>query len=251
MPPRKKRVTQIPVERLQKVQEFVSNGYVIFENVLNDPIIADLRKDVERIHMSESVDQHSPAHLINHIYSRSGRFHILVRKDPVFAFVKQLLGPDITLRFISMRYCEPGTPGQPWHIDYRQHWPIKMPEHPLWMPFPTVVVAYYLDDLTTENGPLWIVPGSQVGPERPENVDEHLPGEVSLMMRVGSAVVFDAKVWHRGGGNFSTIPCRALFLDYSLSWVIRPYKFNGPFIEELKEDADQELLKLLGLNDAY
>lgn len=94
----------------------------------------------------------------------------------------------------------------------------------------------YLDGLTEQNGPIWVVPGSHRQPPhgRPTVRDGRLPlppdGRRThglqdgrpVLAPPGSAVLFDCCTWHHGGGTKdSGRRRRAVFPTYGHFWMKR------------------------------
>ncbi len=132
--------------------------------------------------------------------------------DPdVLEHVSHVLGPDIKLSSLNARSATPGVSiPQPLHVDAgalpdeRGYWVCNS----LWM----------LDDFTTENGPLRVVPGSHRLARRPEDVleDPHLPHpeEVLVTGRAGDVVIMNSHLWHGGMANRTERPRLALHAFY-------------------------------------
>ena len=108
-------------------------------------------------------------------------------------------------------------------------------------------VIWALDDFTDDNGSTRIVPGSHKIKQFAEDgrvYDEEIRANVSK----GSAIVFDANLWHGGGANVSGQSRWALTLGYA-RWFIKPafdYMENTP--REIYNQLTTERRKLLGLH---
>ena len=122
------------------------------------------------------------------------------------------------------------------HLDV--HPPLRGPAEPRWrwhqdggrqnvdLPSPrprlSVKVAWFLTDVpTAEHGALWVLPGRHRHDrlERPDNGSARPPGAKPLLVRAGTAVVFDRRLWHARGDNTSDATRRVLFLAYTYRWV--------------------------------
>jgi len=125
--------------------------------------------------------------------------------------VAQVLGPRFKLSSLNARSANPDSQQvQPLHVDAgalpdeRGYWVCNT----LWM----------LDDFTTENGSLRVVPGSHRSGKRPQDVlsDPHLahPEEVLVTGRAGDLVVMNSHLWHGGTANRTTRPRLALHAFY-------------------------------------
>jgi len=140
----------------------------------------------------------------------------LVNKDPLFAVcfthprvlaaVAHVLGGDLKLSSLNGRAALPGYGHQPLHVDWSG---------------PTAPGDYYvcnsiwlIDDFTEANGATCLVPGSHRNGAVPEEAmadpSAPHPGEVLLLGKAGTVVVFNAHTWHGGTRNRTDQPRRAL-----------------------------------------
>lgn len=119
--------------------------------------------------------------------------------DPtVVAYVGHVLGPRLKLSSLNAREATPhGTDSQPLHVDAG-----ALPdEHGYWV----CNSVWMLDDFTTDNGALRVVPGSHRWGRRPQDALEDPqrphPGEVLVTGRAGDLVVMNSHLWHGGTAN--------------------------------------------------
>ena len=140
------------------VNYFIENGYLIIDKIIPLEVVEKLATILDNVFEERKHLLVKPVMDLSNLLSLSREFHFLIKYAPTFQVLYQLFGADIALLSTAFRYSTPGTPNQAWHIDYKRDWENLKPEHPMWRPFPTVIAAYYLDDLTLDNGPLWVVP---------------------------------------------------------------------------------------------
>jgi ectoine hydroxylase-related dioxygenase (phytanoyl-CoA dioxygenase family) len=121
---------------------------------------------------------------------------------------------------ISARCPLKDNPGQQLHLDSR----LPGLNHCI-----VANVLWALDDFTIQNGATRVVPGSHKFRSFAEDgkvYDE----EITLTCKKGSAIIFNANLWHGGGGNFDGSSRWALALGYA-RWFIKPafdYMKNMP-----------------------
>ena len=140
----------------------------------------------------------------------------VMRSNPALDAVAQLIGPNLRFRESKVNSKLPGTPT---HLKFHQDLPFgPMTNEDL------VTVIFHLDQVTAENGPLEVVPGSHRGPLYEHWHDGVFTGAVSPEVEAwarkdvvpccgaaGSAYLMDARVLHGSAPNLSSAP-RSLFI---------------------------------------
>ena len=131
-----------------QVEAYREHGYVIADFRLPAPVLEDLRADQERLVAREPRFRD----LCPNLLAYDLRFLEIARTPEILGMVEQIIGPDFAL-WNSSLFAKPERDGQrtPWHQD-GQYWPIR--------PLATCTVWIALDDSTTENGCLRVIPGS-------------------------------------------------------------------------------------------
>ena len=140
----------------------------------------------------------------------------VMRSNPALDAVAQLIGPNLRFRESKVNSKLPGTPT---HLKFHQ----DLPFGPLTNE-DLVTVLFHLDDVTAENGPLEVVPGSHLEPLYEHWHDGVFTGAVSPEVTAwakeravtcsgaaGSAYLMDARVLHGSAPNPSSAP-RSLFI---------------------------------------
>jgi ectoine hydroxylase-related dioxygenase (phytanoyl-CoA dioxygenase family) len=130
-------------------------------------------------------------------------------KDPrLLALLSGLLGPDLDCFLSQFIFKNPGALGQPWHQDA------------YYFPFdrgPQVGVWLAVTEATLDNGPLWVLPGSQREPvhavepdRRPhaqfgyvEITDHDMSGAVPVLLQAGDLLIFHGHLMHKSTDNRS------------------------------------------------
>lgn len=86
----------------------------------------------------------------------------------------------------------------------------------------SVKIGFFITDVSeTGRGNFHVIPGSHLKNELslPADKNEEHPGATPVLVSAGDAVMFDRRLWHSAGQNFSDITRRALFLGYSYRWL--------------------------------
>lgn len=227
----------------QQVEFFMENGYYVVKKALNPDHVQQIIEVVNTI--SEGIKGRE----IPDIIDRDEIFHPLLVHPPTFHLIKALMGPKIQMESVNATRVKGGS-GLPvgWHVDSH---PYPDPLPPLWY-FPVSVnCVYYLDDITTEKGPLMVLPKSHLSGQNPL-VQDSIPGEVEVCAESGDAVVFHGALWHAAKPNFSNDERRALYFNYIQCFCKqRENNFQGEISKRLRESGPFFKQQLLGKFDGW
>jgi len=118
--------------------------------------------------------------------------------ETVGAYLAHVLGPRFKLSSLNARSANPhSAESQPLHVDAG-----ALPDEAGYWVCNTV---WLLDDFTTENGALRVVPGTHRSGQRPQDVltdpEATHPEEVLVTGRAGDLVVMNSHLWHGGTAN--------------------------------------------------
>lgn len=199
-------------------EQFDTQGYVIFERVLDD---AEIARQVEALQIWLDKDIRGRN---NFEGADSNRIYGMLAKDPLFAdlishplqmaFGERELGRSMLLYACLAINLLPGETAQPWHFD-DSHCELPRPRNPL-----SLSTFWSLTETTEENGATEIIPGSHLwGKQRPDGAsgpDDFLTGKIDKVddagnnlaaikatMPPGSLMIAKGTLWHRGGANNS------------------------------------------------
>jgi len=222
-------------------------GYTILENALPLETLARIRERFDML-----LEAKRAAHPANR---GANRFQMHLPFEPPFAdpllydnstvlaILENLFGPDIILTYFASDTPFPGSEYQSVHLDTR----LPFPEAPFAAPVYSVVVNAPLVDFTEENGPLELWPTTHLIAQ-PRDMEALAKGLPSLrpLLKAGSLLLRDARLWHRGTPNHGSGPRPNLALVYSRGW----FRFDsGPYpllkIPRAAYDAFPDRLKRL------
>ncbi|MEM7531274.1 MAG: phytanoyl-CoA dioxygenase family protein [Chloroflexota bacterium] len=182
-------------------------GYTVIHNVIDPEWLDDMRNTFERL-TAEEGEQAGSEVSVGH-YNKIRRLADLVNKGSVFdgiythpvvlACAYHVIQRPFKLVSLNGHDPQPGHGQQRLHSDFggsriegRFH-----QTNALWM----------LDDLTPDNGPTRVVPGSHRWPTFPQDQMEDLlathPEEVYITGPAGSVGFFNGQIWHGGTTNNS------------------------------------------------
>ena len=222
----------------REVQFFLKWGYLIVENTLSQEQI-----EVLRVALDETFER--VGEMFTHaLLEEDDRFSFLLDNPPVLQRTKAILGNCVQLHSATARVTEPDTPDQDWHRD--MPWPVDPEGTPLGSVPAQINCGYYLDELTLENGPIALVPGSQKALFKPPQGHPKFPDELIVLAKPGQAVMFNGWIYHRGLANKSLSRRRVCLMCYQNAWIKSREAFDGPQVAAMKENGTPEQKLLLG-----
>lgn len=214
---------------------FLENGYLHIPNVLQGEHLARIQSEFDRVWDKEQprVSQHKLlkyAAFIELIELPA----ILERNQAIFGSQTQLLQYDL------LRQGAKNTtfPLRAWHRDF-----VFPGDRPL-----SINTILYLDEMTEERGPTYVVPGTHRGANLPPQGQENqpLPDEVAAIAQAGDAVFINSAIWHSGARNTSDGLRRGIYLYYGYWWLKR-YETERELPWQCLENASEQRLRLLGV----
>lgn len=217
-----------------QIHDLDEKGFFIVENVLSKADCKNIGEEFERIHAMEKETGGHEVHVepgarrISNIFNKTEVFDKCLWIPEVLAASAYLLG-EIKVHGANLRDPVKGYGNQDLHVDV----PKKFPDD-WWV----VNAMIMFDDMTLDNGPTRIVPGSHkwapinvpyvnIGDWQPEvltaedaaRVPEVLgapyPGEILVQAPAGSAIICNSSGWHAGTLKKTDAPRRMLHLTYT------------------------------------
>ncbi len=203
------------------------NGYFILENIFTQPEMDALAAQIEahqqrheqRLSASggtQGISRAKEISFTDHLAERDDDIRVFATRPEFVAIATQLLGPDIDLYWNQSVFKGPeGEKEFPWHQD-DGYTPVS--------PSPYLTLWLALNDATTDNGCIWVLPGSHKN-----GLAEHKPSSIGLVchsaddpdqgvavpVKAGSLAVFYSLTMHKSGVNRSSGSRKAYILQYS------------------------------------
>lgn len=226
-------VTPATLSDAQK-QQFDEQGFFIVENVLSADDCKTMCDAFERIHAEEAdrggheVHVEPGARRISNIFNKTEAFDKCLWIPEVLAASAFLLG-EIKVHGANLRDPVKGYGHQDLHVDV----PKKFADD--WWVVNSMLM---FDDMTLDNGPTRVVPGSHkwapinvpyvnigdwepapLTPEEeariPKDLSAPYPGEVLVEAPAGSAIICNSSMWHAGTLKKTDAHRRMLHLTYT------------------------------------
>ena len=211
----------------EQLKAFNDEGYLIVENALAPEMVDALEEVADRIDAEERAAQALAPHALLSKFRtviEDDIFLELLDNKKVFPLLWDILGWNIQL-YISHLIMYPPEPADTPRIRKAVHWhqdggrPIPEMERP--HPRLSLKVSYWLSDVThRDNGAMRLIPGSHKLDKLPQSDAEGDPdGAMDLLVKRGTAVLFDRRMWHSRGRNYSDATRKVLFMGYSYRWL--------------------------------
>ncbi len=149
---------------------------------------------------------------------------ILVNNEIFMPAIRAILGEDCRIMLQGVVISLPNAAEQPWHID-GEHLFIDHPGH---LPAHCINVFIPLEDISEENGPTQVCPGShfltksktRTFKASADNLAaiEYSDTPLSFIAKAGSIFLFDYRLLHRGLPNTSSRARPILYLVIARQW---------------------------------
>ncbi len=237
----------------EQLKAFNDTGYLIVEDAISSEMTDALETVADQIDTEERAKTGLAPHKL------LSKFRTVIEDDillelldnkKVFPLLWDILGWNIQL-YISHLIMYPPEPPETERVTKAAHWhqdggrPVPEMERP--HPRLSLKVSYWLTDVThRDNGAMRLIPGSHkldtLSPR--SDPDDDPEGAMDLLVKRGTAVLFDRRMWHSRGWNFSDVTRKALFMGYSYRWL-RGLDYNL-MPTELLEKCDPIRRQLLG-----
>lgn len=231
-------------------------GYTIIENAVPHKLAATLRAALENLQVEDRLrwgeqylfDVGQEGFVIN-IGDRGTSFEELLMLRPMMPVVESLLGSDIALYLYQGVVVPPGGgfgayPWK-WHCDLYH---VSLDVHD-----PNFIVGVncliYLDDVTSENGGTFILPGTQGLLEKDVPIGDMAflkERAVQVEAPAGSAVIFNPLMWHCAGANSTNRARWAIKMLCVHDWVLPQMDYARSVQEEVLARLDDGGRRLLG-----
>lgn len=234
-------------------QQLDEQGYLVLASLMGGEMLASLRARVEELFVAEGTaagsefKQEPNARRLANLVNKGQIFERAIATPQVLACMEHVLGPAFKLSSLNVRAADPLSDcSQPLHADSgavkddRGYWVCNS----VWM----------LDDFTTENGAIRMVPGSHQWGRLPQDaladpVAPH-PDEVLLTGAAGTVVVMNAHMWHGATANRSRGQRRAMHAFYT-RWDKPQQQYQKRLLSpEVQAHLSANLRKLLALDDS-
>ncbi|NET07268.1 MAG: phytanoyl-CoA dioxygenase family protein [Symploca sp. SIO2B6] len=194
-------------------EEFQQHGYIICRNFFSEEEMTTLMEDIRATEINgdgKHVLNKGTLNFYSNLFSRSQKIQEFVSQPRLVDLLKQVIGPDFWIRWDQAVAKGPGAVTFPWHQD-NAYSGLKDLHYQLWIA---------LTKMTSENGGLWLVPGSHKSILPHKKIDKHAvyqgtpENPVFVEAKPGDVVLFSSLTLHSTTPNVSQDARWAYVVEY-------------------------------------
>jgi ectoine hydroxylase-related dioxygenase (phytanoyl-CoA dioxygenase family) len=230
-------------EVCNEVLALQESGYAVIPRFLADSECRKLDQELTRLvgeDLEAGLRNSNDAHMVHNPMFRHEDFYKPLEKPLLSAIVSQFLGDS----FILYAYTTSSLPphGTNWarriHVDSPRLIPGYATNMNVFIP---------LTDITSVNGAIELLPGSQWTPEAPTH--EHFDNyKVIPNLTAGSMLIFHSRLWHTAGVNTTDRLRNALTLNFCRSYMRQRFDYPRMVPDLQLKTMSPEVRKLLGFD---
>ncbi|SVB42125.1 uncharacterized protein METZ01_LOCUS194979, partial [marine metagenome] len=167
----------------EAMKQFIIDGYYVIETDFPKEFHRDIYRKTQEIIEKDG----NPG---NNLLPRVPEIQQVYDHSAVRGALTSILGPDYIMHAHRHPHVNPAeSKGGGWHKDSYWGYRKMRDHHPRWL-----MAMYYPQDVTIENGPTGVIPGTQYFEARPEEEDRH---GIPMTGTAGSVIVIHFDLWHR------------------------------------------------------
>ena len=241
----------LPDKFLQYIEEIRRKGYTVIPNMINANDIDCIRKKIDNIYETQ-VEEIGGEENLN-IIGDQGFVMSLLSYDKFFIdyavnnncldIVEYFLGDYFQL------FCQNAVINQinrskdqiinMWHRDFNYlHFTTSRPIG--------INIFFCVDDFQKNNGATYILPGSHQFEKFP-GIEYAEKNKIQVIAKAGSALVFDAMLFHRAGRNLSKCSRRTMTNIYTYPFIKQQINLSNDILKSIETDENKR--KILGFTN--
>jgi len=230
-----------------------AQGYLALKTFMSPDLLHTLRQRVDALFLEEGDEagaefkQEPGARRLANLVDKGAIFEQIIALPEILDSVRHVLGPEFKLSSLNARSANPHSDcRQPLHADMAA----VRDENGYWV----CNTVWMLDDFTSENGAIRMVPGSHRWSQLPQEVlpdplAPH-PQEILLTGAAGTVVIMNAHMWHGATANRTGGLRRAVHGFYCRGDKPQQQYQKKLLRPEVQQRLSPALRKLLALDDA-
>jgi ectoine hydroxylase-related dioxygenase (phytanoyl-CoA dioxygenase family) len=226
------------------VEAIRDRGFAVVPGMLDEDTVDTMKRELLRAAEEDLAAwegrDYSDAWMVHNLMVRHPVFATFLDNPVLHAYLTPLLGDTCIL----YAYTSSSMPPSGANFSHRVHVdsPRVIPGY-----WTNVGVMVALDDYTRENGATRFLPHS-FEREDPPPVEEFLAQSEETFPRAGEAVIFNARTWHMGGMNRTSVARHAITLNVCRSYMRQRFDYPRLVGEETLKHVGDVGRRFLGFN---
>jgi hypothetical protein len=236
-------------------QAMEDDGFVLIPGVLSQEEVAELKAGIDRL-KPFGFDKLGKTDHFKCVFNRERLFLNYIDRAGVVDLAEATMGKDCHIIGESAWKSYPGHNGWSPHTDrVFVEMPEEMRRDPrVKVPIFVCTAHYYLNDLTLDLAPTWLIPGSHKSGRAlswGKDPDPEFNGRKlePVLCKAGDVVFFRSEIWHTGSKNATADTTRYLLqVHYSHRWVAQQFSpyLSWQFSPEVLATANARQRRLIG-----
>lgn len=205
----------------------VKKGYIIRRQLFRVHEIEQFRRALSRVEKKEhsrgnrQVNTCFNSAYLRHLLNKDKLFFKLFELKQTLSIARAVLGPQVKFDEITARITDlaVNSASTPWHIHLRV---VPDPLPPFFSYPHAIECLLYLDDVTTDAGPICVIPGSHhsISDIYPATDITDKAGQEVLPLNAGDCLIMHSNLWHRALPSTRKSGLRRLIIfGYVPSWI--------------------------------
>ena len=233
-------------------QALHEEGFALIPGVLTAEEVAQMRNKIDEL-KPFGFDAQGKTDHYKCVFNRDPYWLQYLDRPGVIELAEATMGDQCHIIGQTAWRSHPGHNGWGPHTDRMF---VEMPEDMVMdprfqLPIYLCTAHFYLDDLTLDLAPTWVIPGSHKSGRRPNKGEETWHGRPlePVLCKAGDVLFFRSEVWHTGSENKTEDQTRYLLqVHYSHRFIAQQFSpyITWQFNPEVLAAANPRQLRLLG-----
>lgn len=230
------------------------DGFALIPGVLNSDEVQELRAAIDRLQPfgfdhAGGLNEHFKC-----VFNREQTFFSVIDRPGIIDLAEATMGPECHIIGQTAWRSHPGFNGWGPHTDrVFVDLPEGVAQNPDFnLPIYLCTAHYYLNDITVDLAPTWVIPGSHKSGHTLRGGDPHPKWQgrelEPVVCKAGDVLFFRSEIWHSGSKNNSEEARYLLQVHYSHRWIAQQFSpyLQFQFNPEILAVANPRQRRLLG-----
>jgi ectoine hydroxylase-related dioxygenase (phytanoyl-CoA dioxygenase family) len=235
-----------------QAQALHEDGFALIPQVLSSEEVAQMRGKIDEL-TPFGFDSQGRTDHYKCVFNRDPYWLSALDRPGVIDLAEATMGQECHIIGQTAWRSHPGHNNWGVHVDRLF---VPMPEDMaqdsrFQLPIYLCTAHFYLNDLTLDLAPTWVIPGSHKSGRGPSNGEEEWQGKKlePVLVKAGDVLFFRSEVWHTGSANKTEDQTRYLLqVHYSHRFIAQQFSpyITWQFNPEVLAAANPRQLRLLG-----